>query len=338
MFAYAVLALLQTRVPGLPQHPIANTFDPLATPGELEKHIAYLTLGITGMIFVVVGVLIVYTIWRFRRKPSDESQHEPPQVYGSNQIEIAWTVIPILIVFILIGVSARVIAGIQNASPPRSTVKIRLIGHQWWWEVQYPDFKVKTANEIHVPVNADGQTATYLQLESQDVIHSFWVPQLAGKTDLIPNRVNYTWIDPKQAGTFFGNCAEYCGTQHANMLLRVVAQPQNDFNAWAAQQVQPADANPLDQKVAQGKAVFESLACINCHTVKGTVATGVFGPDLTHLMSRQNIGAGVLTLNHQNLRDWVNDPQNAKPGCFMPSMKLTNPELDQVVSYLESLH
>jgi cytochrome c oxidase subunit 2 len=338
LFAHGVLALLQTSVPGLPEHRIANIFKPEATPGELERHIANLTLGITGIIFVVVGALIVYTIWKFRRKSGDESHQEPPQVYGSNQIEIAWTVIPILIVFILIGVSARVIAGIQNASPPRSTVKVRLIGHQWWWEVQYPDFKMKTANEIHVPVNADGHTATYLQLESQDVIHSFWVPQLAGKTDLIPNRVNYAWIDPKEAGVFFGNCAEYCGTQHANMLLRVVAQPQNDFNAWAAQQAQPADANPGGAKVAQGKAVFESLACINCHTVKGTLATGVFGPDLTHLMSRQTIGAGVLTLNHENLRDWVNDPQKAKPGCLMPSMKLTDPELDQVVSYLESLH
>jgi len=334
---YAFLAWLQTHAEGLPEHRIANIFEPRSTPGDMERHIANLTLGITGIIFVVVGGLIVYTIWRFRRKPGDDSRQEPPQVYGSNQIEIAWTVIPILIVFILIGVSARVIAAIQNASPPHSTLKIRLIGHQWWWEVEYPDFKVKTANEIHVPVNADGHTATYLQLESLDVIHSFWVPQIAGKTDLIPNRVNYMWIDPKEAGIFFGNCAEYCGTQHANMLLRLVVQPQNEFNAWVAQQAQPAEANPVDPGVAQGKNMFESLACVNCHRVQGTTATGVFGPDLTHLMSRQTIGAGVLPMNHQNLRDWVNDPQNAKPGCFMPSMKLTDAELDQVVSYLESL-
>lgn len=259
---------------------------------------------------------------------------EPPQVYGSNQIEVAWTVIPILIVFVLIGVSARVIASVQNASPPPSTLKVTVIGHQWWWEVQYPDFGIVTANEVHVPATSDGKNATYLQLQSADVIHSFWVPQLSGKVDLIPNRTNFMWIDPREPGVYFGNCAEYCGTQHANMLLRVVAQAPSEFKQWAAEQQKDAvnDAQQVQTKV------FQSLSCVNCHNVRGVTAAGnKFGPDLTHLMSRQTLGSGVLENNPENLRAWVNDPQVAKPGCLMPSFKLTDKELAQVVSYLQSL-
>jgi cytochrome c oxidase subunit 2 len=325
---------LQTHVPDLPEHRIANIFKPLATPAQSEYTIAILVLAITAGIFVVVAGLIVYTIWRFRRKPGDDSQQEPPQIYGSNQIEVAWTVIPILIAFVLIGVSARVIAGVENASPPPAALKVTVVGHQWWWEVRYPDYGIVTANEIHVPASRDGKTATYLQLESMDVIHSFWVPQLAGKTDLIPNRTNYTWIDPREPGTYFGNCAEYCGTQHANMLLRVVAQAPGDFKQWAAEQQKEA-AN--DTQVSEAKAEFQSLSCVSCHTVKGTAAAGKFGPDLTHLMSRQTLGAGVITNTPEHLRAWVDNPQAPKPGCLMPGLKLTDQELSQVVSYLQSL-
>jgi cytochrome c oxidase subunit II len=329
------LLLLQVPVPGISEHRIADIFKPLASPAEAEKNIALFTLGITGLIFLVVGGLIVFTIFRFRRKQGDESRQEPPQVYGSNQIEVAWTVIPILIVFILIGVSARVIAAVENASPPPATLHVTIIGHQWWWEVYYPDYGIRTANEIHVAANTDGKTATYLTLQSMDVIHSFWVPQLSGKTDLIPNRDNFMWIDPKEAGVYVGNCAEYCGTQHANMLLRVIAQTQTDFNAWAAQQKQPQATLPQE---AADRATFESLSCVNCHSIRGTGAVGKFGPDLTHLMTRQTLAAGVLVNSEKNLHDWVNDPQNAKPGCLMPSMKLTDQQLNDVVSYLHSLN
>lgn len=335
MLANAVIALLQAQTGGLPVHSVSDIFKPLATPGQAEKDIALLTAAITLGIFIVTGGLIVYTIWRYRRRPGDDSTQEPPQVYGSNQIEVAWTVIPILIVFVLIGVSVRVIAAVENASPSASTVKLRLVGHQWWWTVDYPQFGIITANEIHVPVSPDGKLVTQIQLESLDVAHSFWVPQLAGKTDLIPNRINYSWIDPREPGVYLGNCAEYCGTQHANMLLRVIAEPLDQFHRWADEQKRSAVDDP---KVAQGKQTFLSLSCVNCHAIKGTPSTGTFGPDLTHLMSRQTIGAGVVPLTHENLRAWVDDPQEVKPGCLMPSMKLTDPELDQVVAYLETLH
>ena len=335
MFLNVLVALLQVQVPGVSERRITNIFEPLASPAAAEKNIALFTLAITGAILVAVGGLIAFTIWRFRRRPGDDTNQEPAQVYGSNQIEVAWTVIPILIVFVLIGVSARVIASVQNASPPKSMLKVKVIGHQWWWGVEYPDYGIVTANEIHVPVAKGQNTATYLQLQSLDVIHSFWVPQLAGKTDLVPNRTNYMWIDPQQPGVYVGNCAEYCGTQHANMLLRVIAQPQTEFDQWAAAQQKAATAN---SQVAQGKAVFESLSCVNCHMVRGTPAIGKFGPDLTHLMSRQTLAAGVLTNTKKHLLAWVNDPQEAKPGSLMPSLKLTDKELDQVVSYLESLN
>jgi cytochrome c oxidase subunit II len=334
LLANAVLTLL-AQTGGLPEHRVSNIFEPLATAGQQEKAIAILALLITLAIFIVTGGLIVYAIWRFRRREDDPSLQEPPQVYGSKEIEIAWTVIPILIVFVLIGVSVRVIAAIENASPSPASVKLRLVGHQWWWSVVYPQFGVITANEIHVPVSTNGNLVTQIQLESVDVIHSFWIPQLAGKTDLIPNRANFTWIDPKEAGVYLGNCAEYCGTQHANMLLRVIAQPVNDFNRWAYKQKLSAVDDP---KAVLGKQAFLSLSCVNCHAIKGTPANGQFGPDLTHLMSRMTIGAGVVPLTHDNLRAWVNDPQPIKPGCLMPSMKLTDPQLNQVVAYLETLH
>jgi cytochrome c oxidase subunit II len=338
IFHPALSFLLQAQVPGVPEHRVTNIFEPLASPAAAERNAAYLVLAITALIFLVVAGLLVFTILRFRRRRGDDQFQEPPQVYGSNQIEVAWTVIPILIVFILIGVSARVIAAIQNASPPAQMLKVQLIGHQWWWEVRYPDYHFVTANEIHVPVAAAGKRATYLELTSMDVIHSFWLPQLAGKTDLFPNRTNYTWIDPREPGVYLGNCAEYCGTQHANMLLRVIADAPADFDKWIASQQQPAPAAPSsDPQLASAQAAFSSLSCVNCHTVRGTSAIGAFGPDLTHLMSRQTLAAGVLVNNTENLRAWVNDPQIAKPGCFMPSMKLTGPTLDQVVAYLQSL-
>ncbi len=322
------------QVPGAAERRLTDIFKPLATPGAMEKQAALFTIAITAVIFLVVAGLIVYTIWRFRRPPTDDTCQEPPQVYGSNQIEAAWTIIPILIVFVLIGVSARVIASVQNASPPPQALKVRLVGHQWWWEVQYPDYGIVTANEIHVPATPDGKNATYLELTSVDVIHSFWIPQLAGKTDLIPNRTNYMWIDPHEPGVYVGNCAEYCGTQHANMLLRVIADTPQNFKTWTEQQQKPAEDNP---QVSQARDAFGQLACVNCHMIRGTPSVGKFGPDLTHLMSRQTIGAGVLVNDQKSLRGWVNDPQDAKPGCFMPSMKLTDQELDQVVSYLQSL-
>jgi cytochrome c oxidase subunit 2 len=334
IIALSQIALLQGAAAKAVERRITNIFRPFATPAAAEREIGVFVISITAAIFIAMCALLIFTMVRFRRKPQDDQRQEPPQIYGSNQIEIAWTFIPLLIVFVLVGVTARVIAVVQGASPGPAPLHARIIGHQWWFEVQVPDLGVISANEIHVPVAGVSGPATLLQLESVDVIHSFWVPQLAGKLDMVPNRANTLWIDPGEPGTYLGNCAEYCGTQHANMLLRVTVEPKEEFMAWAA--AQKAAINVATQDVA-GRQVFESLSCVNCHTVRGTAADGKFGPDLTHVASRQTLASGMIPNTRQNLRAWVNDAQDIKPGCLMPNMKLTSQELDSVVSYLMSL-
>jgi cytochrome c oxidase subunit 2 len=255
-------------------------------------------------------------------------------VHGNTTLEILWTAIPALILAFIAVPTVRTIFKTQ-AKAKADALQVEVIGHQWWWEFRYPDLGVVTANELHVPVSRAGERRpTYLQLESVDVVHSFWIPQLNGKTDVIPNRVNRMWFEPSVAGVYLGQCAEYCGTQHAHMLLRVIAQPADEFEAWVATQRAPA---AQDSAAAAGRAVFESVACINCHRVGGTDAAGSFGPDLTHLMSRATIGAGAAPNTLANLRAWVNDPDMLKPGALMPAMKLSAPQVDQVAAYLASL-
>jgi cytochrome c oxidase subunit 2 len=314
-------------------HSVGNIFKPLATPAESVYHLSLLVLGVCAAIFLVVAGLLTFTIARFRRKTDDGN--EPAQVYGSNRIEIAWTVIPILIVFVLTMATARVVVAIQNKHVPTDALQVTVIGHQWWWEIRYPNLAIVTANELHVPVSTAASPAlTFLKLESADVAHSFWVPQLSGKTDLIPNRTNSMWIDPRQEGTILGNCAEYCGTQHANMLLRVIVQSPEDFKKWVAAQKLDASSDSL---IEAARARFLSLSCVNCHTVSGTSASGTFGPDLSHLMSRGTLGSGVISNEPENLRAWVKDPQAIKPGNLMPNMQLDSRELNEVVTYLSSL-
>jgi cytochrome c oxidase subunit 2 len=298
------------------------------------RDLSLLVLAICATIFLIVGGLLAYTVIRFRRRPNDDGG-EPPQIYGSNQIELAWTVLPMLIVFVLVLVTARTIADVQNTPQPPDALKIRIVGHQWWWEIHYPDLGIVTANELHLPVSDPAKRKlTFLKLESADVAHSFWVPQLAGKTDAIPNRVNLMWVEPKQTGTYLGNCAEYCGTEHARMLIRVIVHTPEEFENWAAHQRKPA----LDDSQArQGREIFLSTSCVNCHTLNGTRANGKFGPDLTHLMSRETIASGAAPNSPENLRAWVHDPQNLKIGCLMPNMQLTKDQLDPLIAYLLTL-
>jgi len=311
-------------------HAIGNIFKPLATPAEQAKDLSILTLWICAVIFLIVGGLTAYAVFKYRR-PAGADQTEPPQVYGSNQIEIAWTVIPILIVFVLTMSTARVIAALQDKRQTAGQLDVTVVGHQWWWEFRYPGLNVVTANELHVPLStAEKPRQTYIALQSADVAHSFWIPQLSGKTDVIPNRTNHMWFDPKETGIYLGNCAEYCGTQHANMLIRVVVDTPEDFDKWVAAQKEAAQAQ-------QARDTFMSISCVNCHTVTGTTAEGKFGPDLTHLMSRQTIASGMIPNTVENLRAWIKDPQEIKPGNLMPNMQLTETEVDQVVAYLASL-
>jgi cytochrome c oxidase subunit 2 len=284
----------------------------------------------------VVGGLLLFAAIRYRHRPSaPDAMQEPAQIYGSTQIELSWTVVPVLIVLILFLASARVIWTTQHATRPVKALDVTVIGHQFWWEYRYPGLGVVTANELHIPVsNPKDPTPTYLTMTSADTDHSFWVPQLAGKVDLIPNRVNVMWVDPTSSGLYLGQCAQYCGVQHAKMLLRIYADTPAEFEAWVANQKRPANQSSSE---AEGRAVFQHNACISCHTISGTVATGRFGPDLTHLASRDTIASGSVVNTPANLRRFIDNPGHFKPGVLMPAMHLTDHDLDAVTAYLTTL-
>ena len=291
-------------------------------------------LAVTGAIFALVFALLVTAITRFRRTRAN-ADREPPQVYGSTQIELAWTIIPCLIVLVLFLATARVIHAVQDAPKPPGALDVIAVGHQFWWEFRYPALGIVTANELHIPVSDPSRPRpTFLKLLSADTDHSFWVPELGGKTDLIPSRANQMWMDPHRTGVFLGQCAQYCGTQHGKMLLRVVVDSPEDFESWTRAQQAPA---ARDEQVASGRRVFETTACLNCHAVAGTPANGRFGPDLTHLMSRSTIASGAAKNTGENLRRWIEEPDSIKPGSLMPAMKLADADLDALVAYMQSL-
>jgi cytochrome c oxidase subunit 2 len=319
-----------------------SIFHPASPSAESIRSLFILVLAITGAIFLVVEGVLLYSIVRFHRRAAETT--EPPQVYGSMPIEIAWTAAPMLIVFVLALILTRTEFEVRvnpDTPPPGSKpLYVTVIGHQWWWEYVYDkydgqDLGFITANELHVPAGEKGvPRPVYLTLESADVCHSFWVPRLAGKTDLIPGRTNHMWFQTSQQGLFLGQCAEYCGTQHAHMLLRVNVESPKEFQDWLDNQKKPASS---DASVREGQDVFLSQSCVNCHRVRGTSARGTYAPDLTHLMSRQTLAAGMVPNTRDQLRNWLTDPQQTKAGCLMPAFGMSAQQVDLLVSYLTTL-
>jgi cytochrome c oxidase subunit II len=293
-----------------------STFNPHSGPAQMIHHLSLFVMQITGVIFIVVASLWVYVVVRYRqRDPSDDS--EPPQI------------------FVLFLTTARILFAIQDQKMPPAALDADVIGHQFWWEFHYPKYGFTTANELHVPLSTDqAPMTTSLNLLSADVDHSFWVPELFGKIDSIPNQVNHMWFTPDRAGMYVGQCAQFCGVEHAKMLLRVYVQTPEDFAAWVKNQQQPAVQDPA---VAEGRQLFESQACISCHVVRGTAAQGKFGPDLTHFMSRDTLASGAADNTPANLKLWIQDPDYVKPGSLMPAMQLSSDQIDKVVAYLETL-
>jgi cytochrome c oxidase subunit II len=334
-----------------------SIFDPASPPAESIRSLSVLVLAITGFIFIAVEGILVYSIVRFRRRaaagtslPPDQAgesaarEIEPPQFYGSKPIEIAWTAAPALVVFVLVLVSARTLWEV-NVPPPQpregdNTLFVTVVGCQWWWEYTYDRYNgrelgVTTANELHIPASEKGvPRPVYLTLKSADVCHSFGVPRLGGKTDLIPGRTNSMWFQTDKPGLYIGQCAEYCGTQHANMLIRVVVDSPSDFEAYLANERNPAVEHP---DVRAGRSAFLGQSCVNCHRVRGTPARGSYAPDLTHLMSRKTLASGMVENTPENLRRWIADPQQVKPGCLMPAFGLGDRERDDIVRYLLTL-
>jgi cytochrome c oxidase subunit II len=287
-----------------------------------------------GWIFTILGTLVFLATMGYlayglaRPRPRTEDRQSGTQI-----VIVAGMIIPAVILLVLFVLNTNALGQVSAPPADEAEVVIEVSGRQWWWEVRYPDQQITTANEIHIPV---GQPVL-LKLASEDVIHSFWVPELHGKMDLIPGRVNDFWIQADQPGVYQGACAEYCGTQHAKMLIRVVAEPQADYEAWVAQMQQPALLPQNAGSAQRGLEVFLEANCMQCHAIQGTNASGELGPDLTHLASRQTVGAGILPLNRSNLGGWISNPHGAKPGVKMPPSDISSEDLQALLDFLLTL-
>ncbi|HSH62295.1 MAG TPA: cytochrome c oxidase subunit II [Acidimicrobiales bacterium] len=301
-----------------PQGPIARKLDDLIDP----------VFVVAGLVFVLVQSLVLYSAIRFRRRSDDEA---PRQVHGNAKLELGWTIAPAVILLVISVFTVGTIADINRKAEGADVVSVNVVGHQWWWEFEYPDRGVVTANELHIP--AGRQVA--LRLTSDDVIHSFWPPKLAGKLDVIPGRTNFMTIEADEPGTYYGQCAEFCGVSHANMGLRVVAHTSQDFDEWVRTNAAAAE-RPTEGAAAEGAKLFRQKGCASCHTVNGFSA-GELGPDLTHLQQRKVFAGATFDLNPQNLRVWLRDPPGEKPGSLMPNLKLSEEEITQLIDYLETL-
>lgn len=302
---------------------------PVTRQGRAISGLFWLTLGLSAAVFALVLGLLAYALVRFRARGDGEP--DPEQVAGSRRVELLATGIPLLLVVVLFALTVRVL-NVVNAAPA-NPLRVQVIGRQWWWEYRYPDLGVVTANELRVPVGEPVE----LSVESADVIHSFWVPALGWKSDAIPGKPNQMRFEATQPGRFEGACAEFCGKQHAWMRSVVVVEPRDQFDAWI--QGQRASAvEPTGEPAARGRAVLLGQTCVSCHAIRGTTAQATVGPDLTHLGSRPTLGAGVLANNPENLRRWIRDAQEIKPGVLMPPYRdMPEADLAALVAYLSGL-
>jgi cytochrome c oxidase subunit 2 len=305
-----------------------TSLEPVSDFGRLSHSLFLQILWWDVAIFLVVAIVLALTIVRFRER---DPAALPRQVRGSATLELGWTVAPAIVLTFIAFPTVGAIFRTQ-APPAADAVKVRAIGHQWWWEFVYPDLGVVTATDLHLPA---GQRVV-VELLSPDVIHSFWAPPLGGKRDTIPGQTNRLLLTPERPGEYPGQCAEFCGVSHANMRLAAVVQAAPDFEAWVARQKTPA-AEPADgSPAAQGRQVFTSQACVGCHAIRG-VAAGQLGPDLTHFGSRRTIAGGMLANTPPNLARWLKNPPAVKPGSLMPDLGLSDAQVSALVAYLVSL-
>jgi cytochrome c oxidase subunit II len=295
-------------------------------------------LVVCGVMYVLVLAFLGWALWRAREArelPSDlpvtgETPADPTLRRGLT----GWVALIAAGLVLLTTVSFLVDRSLAEAAP--DPLKIKVTANQWWWQIEYegdlPSENVLTANELHLPLNRPA----VIELRANDVIHSFWVPNLSGKEDLIPGRINYLGVTPQRLGDFRGQCAEFCGLQHAKMAFDVKVEAPDAFETWRRRQTVSA-SNPSDPQAVMGKQVFNAKACVMCHRIQGTDAGGTVGPDLTHLKGRGHIAAGTLPNDRGSLQAWIADPQGIKPGTKMPRVPLSADELNAVVAYLETL-
>ncbi len=304
---------------------VVPVFNPASPEAQVIMDLTKVVMIICGVILAIVTGLITWCLLRYRARADAP---EPAQTVGNKSIEITWTVIPLLIVICLFVLTARAMNRTDPVTKNRRP-DLTVIGHQWWWEARYPSGAV-AANEIHIPAGKQ----LLLQVESTDVIHDFWVPQLARKIDMVPGHPNQIWLSAASPGTYQGECAEYCGTQHAWMRFLVIAHPAEQFAEWEKRQLQPM-RTPSEAAAVRGGKDFQNLTCANCHAIGGTQAKAAFGPDLTHLNERQTLGAGVAQNTASELARWLKNPQLIKPGTLMPNLQLNDAQVTDLVVYLK---
>lgn len=309
-----------------------ESMQPITDKGGTINNLFLLVLALSALVFLLVAALLGWALVRYRARPGDG---EGRQTEGNRGLEIAWTAGPLLLLALVFVITVRVMRTVDGparaAGGDDAALRVEVIGHQWWWEYRYPDLGIVTANELHLPVGVPLR----LELRSDDVIHSFWVPQFGWKMDLIPTKTNVMNLRVDEAGTYDGACTEYCGLQHAWMRLRVTAESRDDFNAWAAAQRRPAA--PPAAALARGQQIFLANTCVSCHAVGGAAAGGQVGPNLTHLGSRATIGAGIIENTPDNLTKWIANARSIKPGVRMPRYALSDADMQALVVYLESL-
>lgn len=321
-------ALLVSCSDSLPQ----STLNPAGARAEQVDALFKLVFWIAVAVFVLVEGALVYALIRFRQRRADDPN--PVQVHGNTRLEILWTIIPALLLLGIAIPTIRTIFDLSEHPSGEGVVAISVTASQWWWEIEYPDLGVVTANEIHVPV---GRPVT-VELHSKDVIHSFWVPRLAGKQDVVPGRTISLDFVAAAPGVYPGQCAEYCGLSHANMRFRVIAEDPAAFEAWVAQQRSPAAAAPPGTEVAEGEELFRAVGCVACHTVAGLEgAEGIIGPNLSHFGGRSTFAGSTFEINVENLTRWLRNPPAMKPGSRMPSYNLTDEQIEALIAYLLSL-
>ena len=306
-----------------------TTFDPAGPVARMQQDLFIIVLWAAVFVFVVVEAALIYILVRYRRRARNSLI---PQTHGNTRLEIAWTIAPAIILLIIAVPTIITLFAVANPKT-EPELEINVTGHQWWWEFEYPKQGIVTANEMHIPRD----TVVKLNLRSDDVLHSFWVPKLAGKVDLIPGRTNTMWIESEREESFLGQCAEFCGEAHALMRFRVIAQSQEDFEAWTLALKRPASPSQ-DGEAAVGAELFSQKGCIACHTIEGTIAQGRLGPILTHFGSRTTMAAGIMENNSRNLAQWLRDPQKIKPGnkMILPQ-ELSDAEIGALIVYLQSL-
>jgi cytochrome c oxidase subunit 2 len=306
----------------------ATTLVPRSDFGWVSHRIFLQILRWDTAIFLVVQALLLFAVFRFRER---DPEAIPRQVRGSAKLEFLWTVLPaVILIFIAFPTVAAIFR--TQAAPPRDALRVKVIGHQWWWEFQYPDLGFVTATDLHLPA---GRPVS-LELVGADVIHSFWVPQLGGKRDAIPGSTTRIVLAADTPGEYYGQCAEFCGASHANMRHLAVVEPPEAFAVWARKQSEPAKAPPDGSPAAAGLQIYRAGTCVGCHAVRGVSAGGV-GPDLTHFGSRKTIAGGILPNTAESLARWLRNSPALKPGSLMPAQNLSESEVAALIAYLQSL-